>query len=219
LSIRVRLYHVPDTGSRAALWLLEEVGEPYEITYLVRDRQARAADPERRHPFGRVPALEDDGFVLFEGLAIQLYVGDKYPQTGLLPPLGTTARGLTYQWAAFAFTELTSKLLQTRLVASVSSPEAEETARAVMLQQHGSLQEPLDAVAAALEGNDFLVGGAFTIADLLVVGMLGHVRRRPDYFPGVGELSPQIVRYIDAIESRPAKQRADARNSAPDAVH
>src|SRR5271155_5391727 len=119
----MRLYHVPNRSSLATLWLLEEVGEPYELIYLPADRQTRAADPERRHPFGRVPALEDDGFVLFEGLAIQLYIADKYPQTGLLPALGTPARGLTYQWAAFAYTELTAKLLQTRLAASAGSPE------------------------------------------------------------------------------------------------
>jgi glutathione S-transferase len=181
----MHLYHVPNTSSRATLWLLEEVGAPYEITYLPRDRKERLADPERRHPFGRVPALEDDGLVLFEGLAIQFYIGDKYPQSGVLPSLGTPERALTYQWAAFAFTELTSKLMQTRLVASAGSPEAEQATRAVMLQQQGSLQEPFDAITGAIDGNDFIVGDDFTIADLLVVGILGHIRRHPDYFPGV----------------------------------
>jgi glutathione S-transferase len=211
----MHLYHVPNTGSKATLWLLEEVGASYEITYLPRDRKERLADPERRHPYGRVPALDDDGFVLFEGLAIQFYLGDKYPESGVLPLFGTKDRALTYQWASFAMTELTSKLMQTRLVASAGSPEAEETTRAVMLQQQGSLQEPFDAITAAIDGNDFIVGDGFTIADLLIVGILGHVQQLPDYFPGVPPLSAEIVSYIDTIESRPAKQRANERNLAP----
>jgi glutathione S-transferase len=183
------------------LWLLEEAGEPYELTILG-DRQSRLADPEhmRRHPFGRVPVLEDDGVNIFESGAICLYVADKYPQAGLLPTSGTD-RGLAYQWSMFAYAELQAKLGQFRLA---GSPEAEKAAR-------GSLQEPIDAVAAALQGRDFLVGGDFTVADLLVASALGFVRK-------TAELPPEIVRYLDAIEKRPAKQRADARNPPPAAA-
>jgi glutathione S-transferase len=105
----VRLYHVPKSRSQRVLWLLEEVGEPYELTILG-DRKARLADPEhlRRHPFGRVPVLEDDGVNIFESGAICLYIADKYPQAGLLPTSGTD-RGLAYQWSFFAYTELLPK--------------------------------------------------------------------------------------------------------------
>jgi glutathione S-transferase len=75
------------------------------------------------------------------------------------------------------------------------------------------MQEPVDAVAAALQGQDFLVGRAFTVADLLVAAALGIARRLK-----IGELPPQLVRYLDAIESRPAKQRADAQNPPPAAT-
>jgi len=94
---------VPNSSSQRVLWLLEETGEPYELTILG-DRQSRLADPEhmRRHPLGRVPVLDDDGNHIFESGAICLYVADKYPQAGLLPPSGTPDRGLVYQWSLFA---------------------------------------------------------------------------------------------------------------------
>ena len=201
----MRLYHVPNSSSQRVLWLLEEAGEPYELTILG-DRQSRLADPEhmRRHPFGRVPVLEDDGINIFESGAICLYIADKYPQAGLLPASGTPARGLAYQWSLFAYTELQAKLAQVRLA---GSPEAEQAARE-------ALQEPIDAVAAALQGQDFLVAGGFTVADLLVAAVLGIVRRL-----SLAELPPQIIGYLDAIERRPAKQRSDARNPPPAATH
>jgi glutathione S-transferase len=201
----MRLYHVPNSSSQRVLWLLEEAGEPYELTILG-DRQSRLADPEhmRRHPFGRVPVLEDDGIDIFESGAICLYIADKYPHTGLLPAPGTPDRGLVYQWSLFAYTELQAKLVQVRLAAG--SPEAERPAREV-------LREAIDAVAAALQGRDFLVGDHFTVADLLVATVLGMARRLE-----IAELPPELVRYLDAIEARPAKQRSDARNPPPAAA-
>ena len=201
----MRLYHVPNSSSQRVLWLLEETGEPYELTILG-DRQSRLADPEhmRRHPLGRVPVLDDDGSHIFESGAICLYVADKYPQAGLLPPSGTPDRGLVYQWSLFAYTELQAKLAQVRLAAG--SPEAERAARE-------ALREAIDAVAAALQGQDFLVGDRFTVADLLVAAVLGMARRL-----GIAELPPQIIRYLDAIEARPAKQRSDARTPPPAAA-
>jgi glutathione S-transferase len=121
-----------------------------------------------------------------------------------LPPSGTPDRGLVYQWSLFAYTELQAKLAQVRLAAG--SPEAERAARE-------ALREAIDAVAAALQGQDFLVGDRFTVADLLVAAVLGMARRL-----GIAELPPQIIRYLDAIEARPAKQRSDARNPPPAAA-
>jgi glutathione S-transferase len=115
-----------------------------------------------------------------------------------LPPSGTPDRGLVYQWSLFAYTELQAKLAQVRLAAG--SPEAERAARE-------ALRDGIDAVAAALAGQDFLVGDRFTVADLLIAAVLGMARRL-----GIAELPPQIVSYLDPIEARPAKQRSDARN-------
>src|SRR5579884_1362438 len=104
----MRLYHVPNSSSQRVLWLLEETGQPYELTILG-DRASRVADPEHmaRHPMGRIPVLQDaDGRFLFEGVALCLQIADLYPDAGLIPPVGTHERGLVYQWTSFAITEI-----------------------------------------------------------------------------------------------------------------
>ena len=197
----MRLFHMPNSSSQRVLWLLEELGEPYELVILG-DRASRVADREHmaRHPLGRVPVLEDDEGTVFESGAICLYVADKYPQARLLPAAGTHERGLTYQWSFFAYTELQARALQVRLAGSPEAAEAPAKA----------LREAVDAVDRAIDGKDFFVGDRFSVADLLVGSALSSARR----FGGV-ELPAEAGRYLAALESRPAKQRADARNPPP----
>ncbi len=200
----MRLYHTPNSSSQRVVWLLEEVGEPYELVILG-DRASRLADHEHmaRHPMGRVPVLEDDEGPVFESGAICLYVADKFPQAGLLPPAGTHERGLAYQWSFFAYTELQARALQVRLAGSPEAAGAPAKA----------LREAVDVVDRAVEGKDFLLGDRFSVADLLVANALGSARR----FGGV-ELPANAARYLAALESRPARQRADARNPPPAAA-
>ena len=197
----MRLFHVPNSSSQRVVWMLEELGEPYELVILG-DRASRFADREHmaRHPMGRVPVLEDDDGPVFESGAICLYLADRYPQAGLLPPAGTHGRGLVFQWSFFAYTELQARALQIRLAGSPEAAEAPTKA----------LREAVDAVDRALEGKEFLVGDRFSVADLLVGTALSAARRL-----GAVELPTQAARYLDALESRPAKQRADARNPPP----
>jgi len=197
----MRLYHVPNSSSQRVVWMLEELGEPYELVILG-DRASRLADREHmaRHPMGRVPVLEDDSGPVFESGAICLYLADKYPQAELLPPAGTHERGLAYQWSFFAYTELQARALQIRLAGSAEAAEAPTKA----------LRDAVDAVDRALQGKDFLVGDRFSVADLLVGTALSAARRL-----GGIELPAQAGRYLDMLDSRPAKQRADARNPPP----
>jgi glutathione S-transferase len=197
----MRLYHVPNSSSQRVVWMLEELDEPYELVILG-DRASRLADREHmgRHPMGRVPVLEDDEGPVFESGAICLYLADTYPQARLLPPAGTHERGLAYQWSFFAYTELQARALQIRLA---GSPEAAETPAK-------ALQEAVDAVDRAIKGKDFLVADMFSVADLLVGTALSMARRL-----GAVELPAEAGRYLDTLESRPAKQRTDARNPLP----
>ena len=197
----MRLYHVPNSSSQRVVWLLEEVGKPYELT-IMGDRASRQQDPEyvARHPMGRVPVLEDDdGNHIFESAAICLHVADRNPDADLIAPVGTRERALVYQWSIFAMTEIQSSAIRARLLRE-SDPQAAETAR-------GALFEALAAVEQALDGHDYLVVDRFTVADLLVSSALNGVRRFD-----TAELPPRLSAYLDGMDARPAKQRADARN-------
>src|SRR5690242_964251 len=107
-----RLYYMPRTRSSRVLWLLEEIGEPYELTEIA-GAQRRSAEHLRRHPLGRVPALElGDGTTMFESAAICLQLADLNPTAGLIPRLGSAERALVYQWVVFAVAELEAPLFR-----------------------------------------------------------------------------------------------------------
>jgi glutathione S-transferase len=102
----LRVYHREHAGRPIrALWTLEEIGAPYELT-LMSWEEGSGEEHRARHPLGRVPVLEDDEGFVFESTAICLHLADLHPQAGLLPPLGTHERALAYQWSCFAPAEL-----------------------------------------------------------------------------------------------------------------
>ena len=97
-----RLYYMPRTRSSRVLWLLEEIGAPYDLTE-IRGAERRSEEHLLRHPLGRVPALQlGDGATMFESAAICLQLADLNPGAGLIGPVGSTERGLAYQWVVFA---------------------------------------------------------------------------------------------------------------------
>lgn len=197
----MRLYHAPKSSSARVVWVLEEVGKPYELTVLG-DRASRVQDAEHlaRHPMGRVPVIEDDGRGhVFESVAICLHIADSNPDANLIAPVGTHERALIYQWSLFAVTEIQPALMRARL-AQDADPAAAETAQQGLLEAVG-------VVERALDGHEYLVDDRFTVADLLVSGALAFVRRLE-----IVELPPRLNAYVDAMNARPAKQRADARN-------
>lgn len=195
--IRVRLYHVPNTRSTRVLWLLEEIGAPYDLTLMAGDER-RGEDHVSRHPLGRVPVVEDDEGFVFESLAILLHLADLHPEAGLIPPPGSHDRALVYQWSAFAMTELEPAA---REVFVARRKEDDERAAAGV----ESFREAAAVVEDALDGADYLVGGRFTVADL-VCGAVLLFARRAELTEGL----PRIADYLAALEARPARQRAMA---------
>ncbi len=95
----MRLHHLPGSLSCRVLWLLEELGVPYEI-----DRKAffdgslRTAKYRAKNPLGRAPTLEDDGVVFYESGAIVQYLLERYGQGRLAPPIESVSRAIFLQW-------------------------------------------------------------------------------------------------------------------------
>jgi glutathione S-transferase len=87
----MRLYHLPPSRSTRVLWLLEEIGQPYELT-LMKGEDRQTDEHRRRHPLGRVPVLEDDEGFLFESAALCLHLADLYPDAQLNRSLRTSGR-------------------------------------------------------------------------------------------------------------------------------
>jgi glutathione S-transferase len=194
----VRLYHVPGTRSTRVLWLLEEIGAPYELTAMTREER-QTPEHRRRHPLGRVPVLEDeDGFV-FESAALCLQLADLHPEAQLIPPLGTHERALIYQWTVFAMSELEPAIIEAR-------HGDDDPARA----QAGAerFQAGAQAVEQALEGHDYLVADRFSVADLVCGAVLIFGKSA-----GLTNNLPNINAYLARLEARPARTRATTINT------
>src|ERR1700729_3540197 len=100
----ITLYHHPRTRSSRFIFLLEELGTPYEIHRIANLRRPDGSgdtDPENPHPHGKSPALKDGDTLVFESSAIALYLTDKFPQNGLGPVVGDAKRGAYVSWLAY----------------------------------------------------------------------------------------------------------------------
>ncbi len=198
----MRVFHREKAGRPLRIiWTLEEVGEPYELTVMSRE-EGGGEEHRERHPLNRVPVLEDDQGFLFESAALCLHLGDLHPEAEIVPPLGTHDRALVYQWACFAPAELEPSLFETWMQAE-RDPERSKAARERFDLAAG-------AVAAALDGNEHLVGGRFTVADVLVGSSLLFTTRAGF----ADELAPPLKDYMGQLAQRPAFQRAVKRTFA-----
>ena len=99
----IKLYGAPFTRAGRAVWMLEETGQPYElISKNPQTGETRSDEMLALNPNGHVPVLDDNGTVIWESMAVNLYLADKY-QT--LMPATAEARGTAYQWSFWAITE------------------------------------------------------------------------------------------------------------------
>jgi glutathione S-transferase len=160
--------------------------------------ERRGEEHATRHPLGRVPVVEDEEGFVFESLAILLHIADLHPEAGLIPPVGSHDRALVYQWSVFAMTELEPAVLEV-LVARRAEDKEREDAGAEAFRDAAAVIE------AALDEGDYLVGGRFTVADL-VCGAVLLFGRRFELIEGM----PRLAAYLERLESRPARERANA---------
>jgi glutathione S-transferase len=192
------LFHAPRSRSFRMLWLLEELGAPYavKVVNIRRADGSGAADPANPHPHGKVPALTDDGTVVFETPAIALYLTDKFPDAGLGPRVGDADRGAYLSWLAYYTGEIEPSL----------------TAKFLKIQHvYGMFGwAPFDDVVAWLTRSlerPFLVGERFSAADIVIGGSLPLLMSR-----GIVPESDVFKSYTQRLTERPAYGRAQAKD-------
>lgn len=194
----LRLYQREGAGRPLRVrWALEETGAPYEYVVMTPD-EGRDVEHAKRHPLVRVPVLETADGALFESAALCLHVADLHPDAGLIAAPGTSERGQVYQWCFFAMTELEPAVIRAYLARRDSDPEA--TAKA-----ERRLAKAAEVVAAALGDRSYLVDDGFTVADIVVGGVLESARRYE-----LQPAAPVLRAYLERLDARPAKQRAYA---------
>jgi glutathione S-transferase len=191
-----RLYYMPRTRSSRVLWLLEETGAPYDLTQIT-GAQRRSDEHLGRHPLGRVPALElGDGTTMFESAAICLQPADLNPDAGLIGPVGSSERGLAYQWVLFAIAELEAPLF--RWIRELGEGVTDSPA-------HNRFTEAAVAIESQLVGREWLVDDRFSVADVMCASVLQGANTR-----GLLRPWPGLEAYVQSGEARPAYARAAA---------
>jgi glutathione S-transferase len=164
----IKLYGTAMSRSARCLWALEELGLQYEH---VPTPVADAKKPEhlKINPAGHIPALDDNGTVLFESMAINLYLAEKYGKAPLWPA-SVEDHGRAYQWSFWVMTEVEPHLI-TMLRHRLLNPPEQRDEKAAQ-QAAEALKAPLKVLNDHLAGREWILGKDFTIADLNVASVM-----------------------------------------------
>jgi glutathione S-transferase len=194
------LYHASPSRSSIVLWMLEELGEPYDLHVMsFKTGEHRSADYLKINPMGKVPALKHGDTVITEGAAICTYLADAFPQAGLNVPIGDTRRGPYLKWLFFGPSCLEPAITDR------SFPRAGEAPRQAL--GYGDHESVMNVLSDAVRSGPYLLGEQFTAADVVI----GSGIRWGMMFKGVPE-RPEFVAYAKRLQERPAAKRASAKD-------
>jgi glutathione S-transferase len=197
---KLTLYHGSPSRSSIALWMLEELGEPYDIHLLSFEKgENRAPDYLAINPMGKVPALRHGDTVITEVAAICTYLADEFPDAELNVPVGTPRRGVYLKWLFFGPGCLEAAVIDR------AAPRKEEPRRAML--GYGDFDTTTNVVAAAVAKGPYLMGEQFTAADVVI----GSNIRWGMMFKMIPE-RPEFTAYAARLAARPAAQRAEAKD-------
>jgi glutathione S-transferase len=194
------LYHIAPSRSSVALWMLEEIGEPYDI-HLLSMKKGTNREPAYLavNPMGKVPALRHRDVVFTECAAICTYLADAFPKAGLNIPLDHPQRGPYLKWLFFAPGVLESAMMDRAF------PRAGEARRAAL--GYGDFDTTMEVLAKAVAPGPFLTGERFTAADLVI----GSTLRWGTMFKMIPERK-EFTDYLARFADRPAAKRAQAKD-------
>jgi glutathione S-transferase len=197
---KLTLYHAAPSRSSVTRWMLEEIGEPYEIKLLrLSEGDQQKPDYLAINPMGKVPALQHGDVVITESAAICTYLADAFPQARLNVPIGDPRRGIYLKWLFFGPGCLEPAVIDR------AAPRKEEPRRAML--GYGDFDTVMNVLAKAVEKGPWLMGEQFTAADV-VIG--ANIR-----WGMIFKLLPERKEFLDysaRIAARPAAQRAEAKD-------
>lgn len=202
----LRLYHHPLTRAALTVWMLEELGAPYELIHVDLAQGEHLVGPVReRNRMTKVPVLVDGEVTVVENAAIAMYLADKYAPGRLAPALDAPERAAYLRWCVFP-----SAVIEPCCMATSAKWEAvpSRVGWGDMDRMIATLEEE------ALAEGPYLLGEMFTMADVL----MGLTLRWMISFKML-QARPAFTDYIARLEARPALKAADAKNDALKAEH
>jgi glutathione S-transferase len=198
----LKIYGIPRSRAFRVLWMAKELGLDYENVPIGTDgSESRTPEFLKINPNGHIPAIDDDGFILWESMAINLYLAKKYSPASLYPVLPED-EARAWQWSFWGMTEIERPVL-TALFHRAILPEAKRDAK-LADESERQLAAPLHVLDAAVAHHPYLLGEHFTVADLNVASILSWAR------PARIDLSrvPKMADWFKRCAERPAARAA-----------
>jgi len=199
----IRIHHAKRARGARVIWLLEELGVPYEIVPVeFKPEVLKSASHMALHPLGQLPVVETDGVRFFESGAQVQYLIEKYGQGRLEPAIGTPERALYLQWFHFGEAGLAQWVSQ--IVRQRFGMPAEQQSSAILEDARTRLTQAIGVVDRALAGKSFICGDQFSAADIMVsygIVMAKVTRELPEQFL-------EVAGYLERLKQRPAYVRA-----------
>ena len=199
----IKLYGSAMSRAGRSLWALEEAGVKFEHVPLGFDGATRKPEYLKINPNGHVPTLDDNGTIIWESMAINLYVAEKYGKAPLWPST-VEGHGACFQWSLWGMTEVETPLLDIfrhRLMLP-----AEQKDEKVALAAIETLKTPLKVLDEHLHKSEYLLGKEFTIADLNVASVMTLA----PYLQLDFSATPTAQKWLQNCLGRPANQRVAA---------
>jgi glutathione S-transferase len=187
----VKIYYLPGSAAMAAMAAAEEAGAEYEAVLVVREDGRTVSPPDYLSisPHGRVPALVDDDVTLHEAAAIVLHLGERFPDSTLLPPAATPERSDLYRWLMYLTNTVQATFMWWFYPERVVGSDA-AAARAIVAGSERQLNGMFDWIDASLEPGGYLMGDQFSGADLylhMLTRWARHLDRKAWTLPRVGD--------------------------------
>jgi glutathione S-transferase len=210
----ITVHHLENSRSQRILWLLEELGVPYEIKPYKRDPKTSLAPPEllQVHPLGKSPVITDGGLTIAESGAIIEYLVERYGKGALVPPAGSPERLRYTYWLHFAegtaMPPLVMKLVFNRIEHGPMPFFARPIARGIAQKvKRGFIDPNLERIVNHMEAElgrgEWFAGSEFTAADIQMSFPVEAAAARAG-----ASTMPNIKRFLERIHARPAYQRA-----------
>jgi glutathione S-transferase len=189
------LHHAPKSRSFRILWLLEEMGVPYDIArHDFRAEGGIEAAYRQVHPHKKVPAIVHDGVTVTESAAICTYLGDAFPETGVAPRIGDPLRGPYLTWLAY-----NAGVIEPAAFAKLFKWAVNPVSAA-----WGRWEDVERTLREGLSRGPYILGERFCAADVLIASAVQVAGFQAELLP----VEPPFSDYLARIQARPAYQRA-----------
>ena len=204
----LKIYGLYRSRATRNIWLCDELGVPFTLVPVIQsDRAAspgaagialNSKSPEflKINPNGHIPSIDDDGLILHESLAINLYLAKKHG--GPLAPATIAEDGLMMTWTAWALTEVEPRSIQI-LYNRVAKPVDQRDPKAADAAE-AALKAPFAVLDKALAATGYVVGGRFTVVDINIAECVRYAAAAPELF----EANPNVKAWLAKVQARPA---------------